>query len=75
MGGWRLTREGLGDSQGHLVSIPESGNHIGIPNEGRQAENTVQGIHLRTLKGMETGGRGLLVIPGPLLMLVVMANV
>lgn len=44
MAGWRLTREGLGDSQGHLVSIPESGNHVGIPNEGRQAENSSQGF-------------------------------
>lgn len=51
--------------QEHLVSIPESGNHDGIPNRGRQAENTVQGIHLRTLKGIETGGRpdGILGVP------------
>lgn len=39
--GWRLKNEGLGDSRGHLVSVPESGNRDGILNRGRQAENTV----------------------------------
>lgn len=78
MAGWRLEHEGLGDSQGHLVPVPESGNRDGIPNRVRQAENTIQGIHLRTLEGIGAGGRpswGLSVIPGPLLVVVVMADI
>lgn len=54
----RLENEGLGDQSGTLVLIPESGEPCWDSewekSENSVSENSVQGIHLRTPKRVET---------------------